>query len=282
MKMNHNKKRNVGIIYELLVRAVSAYLIEDKKNKAQQALDILSKHYNQNTELYKEFRLFNALAKSTVKDSAVAAAIINESKSAVKRFNHDKLIKEKSSLIRDINHQLVDVDFYYRKVPDYRIFASIQSTINEWSQGDRSNLTETVILESRLIEWLTSDKKDDDMIEEGNKQDVDTLVVKIMNEKFNEKYNDKLTLEQKTLIRDYVFSMQNDDGIMIREKARKIVKESLTSLEALRKSEKDKFVLEKAAIVESKIKSLDFESVDDDKISKLMTLTQMINEIKES
>lgn len=280
--MNHNKKRNVGIIYELLVRAVSAYLIEDKKDKAQAALDILSKHYNQNTELYKEFRLFNALAKSTVKDSAVAAAIINESKSAVKRFNHEKLIKEKSSLIRDINHRLVDIDFYHRKVPSYRIFATIQSTINEWSQGDRSNLTEAVILESRLIEWLTSDKSDEIAIDENKNHDVDGLVVKIMNEKFNEKYDDKLTLEQKTLIRDYVFSIQNDDGIMIREKARKIVKESLKSIDALRKTETDKFVLEKASLVESKIKNLDFELIDDDKISKLMTLTQMINEIKES
>ena len=72
--MSHNKKRNAGIIYELLVRAVSAYLVENDKAKAQVALNILSTHFNKKTELYKEFRIFHALTKSTVQDSSIAAS----------------------------------------------------------------------------------------------------------------------------------------------------------------------------------------------------------------
>ena len=75
MPNKHNKKRNVGIIYELLLKFVSKNLIENNQKNAQEALDIIKKRFSKNTELYKEFRLFNALAKSTVSDTAVAAAV---------------------------------------------------------------------------------------------------------------------------------------------------------------------------------------------------------------
>ena len=179
--MSHNKKRNVGIIYELLVRSVSAYLVENDRIRAQQALDILSKYYNKDAELYKEFRLFNALAKSTIKDTAVAAAILSESKQAVRRFDTDKLDREKSNLIREINYTLADTDFYFRNVPDYRAYASIQTLLNSWREGDKSNLTDVVLQETKLIEWLTSDKLES-IVEENVNNDVDALVVKIMNE----------------------------------------------------------------------------------------------------
>ena len=75
MAKTHNKKRNVGLMYELLLRYISYSLVEDRKKDAQVALDIISERFSQDTELYKEFRLFNALAKSTVSDTAIAAAI---------------------------------------------------------------------------------------------------------------------------------------------------------------------------------------------------------------
>ena len=88
--MSHNKKRNAGIIYELLVRAVSAYLVENDKAKAQVALNILSTHFNKKSELYKEFRVFHALTKSTVQDSSIAAAILSESKQSSRRIDSHK------------------------------------------------------------------------------------------------------------------------------------------------------------------------------------------------
>jgi hypothetical protein len=278
--MNHNKKRNVGIIYELLVKAVSAYLVEDDKSKAQIALDILGKHYNKKTELFKEFRLFQALAKSTVKDTSVAAAILAESKAASRRFNSVKLNNEKSDLIREINYNLKDQDFYHRNVPDYRIYATIQTLLNSWREGDRSNLSETVVIESNLVDWLKSDKQ---QVNENVNIDsnVDKLVVKIMNEKFNDKYANKLTLEQKNLINDYVFSMQNDEGFSIKSKAIKIQQDALKEIKQIRSTEKNPVILEKIDLVERRVNELDFLDMNDDKIVKLMTLTQLINEIKE-
>lgn len=128
--INHNKKRNVGIVYELLLRAVSAYLIEGNKSKAQIALDIVSRRFGKDTELFKEFRLFNALAKTRVSDSAISAVILTESKAAARRIDFTKLDREKSLLIKDINHMLNDGMFFHRRISNYRDLATIQVALN--------------------------------------------------------------------------------------------------------------------------------------------------------
>ena len=62
MKKNkHNKKRNIGIIYELLLRHMSHALIEGNKKQIKEATNIIERRFNKKSELYKEFRLFNAL-----------------------------------------------------------------------------------------------------------------------------------------------------------------------------------------------------------------------------
>ena len=117
---NHNKKRNSLLIYEFLVRAISRSLIEDDKKKSSIALKILRKHFKPGTELYKEFRLMNALAKTTVSSEHVAASILKEAKSATVKFDRQKLDREKSILIRNINHMINDENFYDQHVNEYR------------------------------------------------------------------------------------------------------------------------------------------------------------------
>lgn len=278
--MSHNKKRNAGIIYELLVRAVSAYLVENNKKKAQVALDILSHHFNKKTELYKEFRIFHALSKSTVQDSSIAAAILSESKQSSRRIDANKLDKEKSLLIKEINHTLNDPDFYYRSVPSYRELATIQTLVNTWREGDRSNLTEMVLLETKMVEFLTQSKTQQAPDVEVN-PNADALVVKLMNEKFNNKYANKLTKEQKDLIQDYVFSLQSNTHEFISERARNIQIKSVENLQELKNVEKNPIILEKIDNVMTQIQDIDFVTLNDDKIAKLMTLNQLISEIKE-
>jgi len=78
--MKHNKKRNVGIIYELLLNYISRNIVEGKNLEAKKASKIVEKHFRKGTELYKEFKLFNALANTEVKNTHVVASILNEAK----------------------------------------------------------------------------------------------------------------------------------------------------------------------------------------------------------
>lgn len=279
--INHNKKRNVGIVYELLLRAVSAYLVEGDKQKAQVALDIVAQRFSKDTELFKEFRLFNALAKTKVTDTSVSAVILTESRSAARRIDHTKLDREKSFLIRDINHRLNDPSFFHRRISNYRDLATIQVALNEWSLGDKSDLSKMIMVETKLVEMLRSDQVAAP-VEESKDTKVDSLVIKILNEKFNQKYSGTLTENQRNLIRDYVL-MNTADGpskVMV-ERAQKIKEESLVVLEGIRMTETNQIIQENLGDVKNRVQSLDLSSLDDDKLGKLMTLSQLIEEAKE-
>ena len=284
ININHNKKRNVGVVYELLLRAVSAYLVEGKKEKAQVTLDIISKRFGQDTELFKEFRLFNALAKTKITDPTVAAVVLTETKAATRRIDASKLDKEKSLLIRDINHTLNDSDFYHRRIANYRELATIQLAINEWSLGDRSNLSQTLMVETKLIELLKNNSTDapSNLVEQKNEA-VDNLVLKILNEKFNKKYEGKLTEDQRSLIRDYVIT--KTDGIASKEmisRAQRIKSEAIVCLETIEKTETNQVIQESLRDVKKRVNELNVDILDDDSLSKLMTLSQLVKEAKEA
>lgn len=282
--LSHNKKRNVGVVYELLLRAVSSYIVEGKKEKAQAALDIISKRFAQDTELFKEFRLFNALAKTKITDPTVAAVVLTETKAAARRLDQTRLDHEKSLLIRDINHGLNDSTFYHRRLPNYRDLATIQVAINEWVLGDRSNFSQTLMVESKLIEQLKCNELPQAAPLEEQKTDVvDGLVVKLLNEKFNKKYEGKLTDDQRALIRDYVITKTN--GVASKdmiERAKKIKQESLQCLSTIEKTETNTIIQENIRDVKRKVETLDVDNLDDDSLSKLMTLSQLIKETRET
>lgn len=280
--ISHNKKRNVGIVYELLLRSVSSYLVEGKKEMAQIALDIISRRFAKDTELFKEFRLFNALAKTRVTDPTVTAVILTETKAASRRIDYQKLDREKSLLIRDINHQLNDSQFFHRRISNYRDLATIQTALNEWSLGDRSDFSKTLVVETKLVELLKSAPvQTTDLAKESDVQ-VDSLVVKILNEKFNKKYAGTLTDDQRSLISDYVV-MNTDSGPtseMI-TRAQRIKETSLKTLQQIQKTEPNQIIQENLKDVRKRVETLDLTTLDDDKLGKLMTLSQLIEEAKE-
>ena len=111
----HNKKRNVGLLYEQLMRFTSNCIMEKNQPRAKKAIDILCRHFKPGTELYREFRLFNALVDSRVSSRDIARRIIDESKKACMQHDSHRLRKEKSKLIKEINHELACSDFYNQK-----------------------------------------------------------------------------------------------------------------------------------------------------------------------
>ena len=108
----HNKKRNVGLIHEQLVRHASEKIVEKNQGSADTVFSILEKHFHKNSELYREFRLFNSLVHTKINDTILAYRIIEESKRACIDQNKSKLRKEKSLLIKEINHTIKDDLFY--------------------------------------------------------------------------------------------------------------------------------------------------------------------------
>ena len=77
-KRSHNKKRNVGIIYEQLVYKLSKALVENDKKTFADTKSILKKYFKKGTELYKEYRLVNSLVSVQITEPSVIPAILEE------------------------------------------------------------------------------------------------------------------------------------------------------------------------------------------------------------
>ena len=146
------------MIHEQLIRYVASSLIAEDKHAAEKAVQIITKHFKKGSELYKEFRLFNALINMPVGSRSLAERVLTESKNAAQTHNPQNLRREKSLLIKDINTQLAESRrFYDIKVKNYRLFATVQSALNEWRGKGVLGLTEKAQYEELIVEWLAKE-----------------------------------------------------------------------------------------------------------------------------
>ncbi len=270
----HNKKRNVGLVYEMLLQYITQNIMENNHKKAQKAVKIIERRFNKNTELYKEFRLANALASSTVSGTHIAAGILSEAKIAARKIDDEKLKREKSLLIKDINYSLDDNAFFHRRISNFRDLAAIQNTINEWKLGDKSNLVKMVEYEKKIVNILLEEKNENDVSFDERS---DKLVFKLLSEKMNEKYSNNLLSEQKDVIRNYAIYANDKAGLeyylnTVKNKTVKVLNE-------YRSVTKNKVLLSKINKVIRNVKELQTENIDDKTIKKYLTLINLKDEI---
>ena len=276
MGKTHNKKRNVGVIYELLVRYIASAIVEKNEPKRKIASKILKKHYHIDSEVYREFRLFTALANSTVSSLSVAGSILQEAKRASKNFNNVLLEKEKSKLIRDINYQLNDKNFYSVKIPEYRVYATIQTLLNEWRCKSPSNLSLLAEYEDKIMNHLIENK--DVKTQPVDKKDIDNLVVRIMAEKYNNRYGSSLVSEQKRILRSYVFSKGKSSDL--RAYLNELKSHTMKKIDEFVSETDNEYVLSKVTGVKEKISDHNFDNINDASIEKALTLVQLKHELE--
>ena len=278
-KKNHNKKRNVGIIYEQLCRKVSECLVEGDREQADIALSILKKHFKKGTELYKEFRLFNSLVKTTVSSDSIATRIIEKAQDAASDHDGLRLSQEKSQLIREINHSLEDKNFYHTRVPEYRTYATIQTLLNNW-RSDSENLSQTAEFEQKICEWLVTEKPGN-KLDEMKTPDINKLTVKIMRESFNKKYKGEMTTSQQNLVREFVFTQQTSTH----DEITSVLNEQKNKAHKLVAGYKDncdnRFIKEKIPTIEEAIRSLDPTDHEDDNVARFLTIMGLCEELQE-
>jgi len=274
MSNSHNKKRNVGIIYEQLLSKASSALIDNDFETVQECSRIIKKYYKPGTEIFKEHRLFQALLNTTVKSENVGLRIMQEAKRGSNMFSTRQLEIEKSQLIREINKSIDDVKFFNQHVKNYRLYATVQTLMNDWRKDDEASLGRVIQYEQKLLEWIGSDKSETPVLTELKNERVSPLSVKIMNEKFEKKWAGKLTEVQHQLIRDYVHGKV--DASMLDN----IKRRTSRGLQRLKESTKSQVLLEKIDHVFKIVESADVTKLDDAGIVKFMQLTQLQQELE--
>ena len=274
--MKHNKKRNVGIIYEQLAQAFSEALVERDQKKAMLVKKIIDDHYEKDGELFREFKIFNALLKVDVNSDSLATSILREAKLATTSLNKRKLEIEKSLLIKDINYTLNESGFYSRNIPNYRNLATVQNLMNLWCQNSKDNLQKLVEYETKVHTLLREEKNVEEFSKQVN-EEVSPLVLKIMQEKYQKKYKPVLSERQSAIIDSYI----NEDFSLTKSLLKEVKSEVVAKTKNFEGECQNQILLEKSGHVISKLSELNESIVDDDNIAKFLLACKLCEQLGE-
>jgi len=280
MKIKHSKYKNTGILFELLVRQITA---DTLKGGNSPAIDIL-KEYFVNTSLGKEYKLYESIIKSKVVTEGRATLVINTILEASTKFNRKSLKKQKYNLINEIKKHYSLESFFGSKITNYKELAALYTLVENINSPKISNPSQLVENKVTLLEHLTKKEIKEDskqtVLEEFSTYDKDvrTLTYKVLLEKFNGKY-DVLTNDQKQILKEYINSvdstpdLRNFYNIKINELKNILVKEI--------KNIKDKATQIKITEVSKFLAELKkTDKVGDNNLVDLLRYYQLVNEIK--
>lgn len=217
-KVKHNKIKNSGILFELLTRKLTSDIISGIEDSVAQRL--IERHFKNNTELGKEYVLYQALIKQRFADKDKAEDFLTEVIDAHKKLRASEIKKSKYALIKEIRDSFDLDDFFKPKIENYKLLASIYKTFQSKSLNESLSPDDIVNSKFTIIENILgqSQKKksadEDELISEYTKQDEDIrlLTYKILVEKFNKKYSGLIT-EQKRLVKEYINNISSVNSL---------------------------------------------------------------------
>ena len=276
MKRKHSKYKNTGVLFELLTRQLTSETIEGTSTKS---LEFFKKHFNSNSELFKEYQIYHTLSTQKYKKESQATMLIEELIKAHKNLNKSQLRREKYNLIKEIKEAYNVNDFFKSKINNYKIMASIFNLL----ENKEASPTSIVNSKSTLLEHIIKKKtpiKKSNILETYNEQDKNTqlLTYKVLLEKFNSKYDD-LEENQKLLLKEYVNNVTNSPSL--KAYINQEIKGVKNSLNKYIKKVTDKAVSIKLKETKELIQPLSKKSsIQYDNVTNLLNYYELINELK--
>lgn len=219
-KIKHNKIKNSGILFELLTRQLTAdIIIGVEKSKAH---ELIEKYFSKDTELVKEYLLYNTILRYKTPDKDKAKDFISEVlKSKKSNIDEKKLNREKYNLVKEIKESYDEDGFFNNKINNYKLYASIYKLFkhNELEYKDSpGTITESkynIIDNICNVTPANTDVESDEVLEEYKKQNQDLrlLAYKVMVDKFNNKYSTNLNENQSKLLKEYINNISSSKSL---------------------------------------------------------------------
>jgi len=280
MKIKHSKYKNTGILFELLVRQITA---DTLKGGDSPAIDIL-KEYFVKSELGREYKLYESIIKSKVLTEGKAILVINSILEVNNKLNRKAIKRQKYNLINEIQKNYNLESFFGSKIKNYKELASLYTLIESYN-ADNTIATEQIIdSKLTLLEYLTEKVIKPDakqtVLEEFSTYDKDvrTLTYKVLLEKFNEKY-DSLSNDQKQVLKEYINSVDSTPDLRSFYNIK--ITELKSTLSKLNKLVKDKVTQIKITEVSKFLTELKkTDKVGDDNLVDLLRFYELVNEIQ--
>lgn len=283
-KAKHSKFRNTGLLFELLTRQVTADILAGKDESP--AKNLLFKYFSPNTELGREWQLYNFLVNEQAKDETLAEKYISISLKQREKLDNKKLTEQKYNLIKEINTVYSAETLLKSSLKNYKLFASIYKLFEDHINNKiKFDIQEVIQARNFISENLCGVKKKSPEAEEDvikiykqQSEDIRMLSYKIMVDSLNEKYQG-LDQNQKRLLREFINNITNTNSlnVLINDEV-ETVKKELTELSS--KVDSDVIRIKIAETVKQLDKVKPSKNVKDNQVMVLLLSYELIKEIK--
>ena len=211
MNIKHSKYKNTGILFELLVRQITADTLSGKDSKATNIL----KKYFVKTELGREYKLYETITKHKNLTEGKAEVVINSVIESSKNLNRGALKRQKYNLIQEISKHYNLEEFFQTKLSNYKSYAALYTLVEIYNSELLSTPDQIIVNKIAILEGLTTKpvskkKVEDDLMVEFQSYDKDLriLTYKVLLEKFNGKYA-SLNDNQKSVLKEFINSVDS-------------------------------------------------------------------------
>lgn len=280
MRIKHNKFRNTGVLFELLVRQIASDTLANTDSKA---VRIVKKFYH-NSEIAKEHKLYHTILTAPRLSEGKAEVLINTTIDLAKKLNKEQLLKEKYNLIKEVKKHYNLESFFKAKVNNYKTLAAAYTLFESAMENKFVEPKQLVLNKLTIMEHITKktlvENKETEVEQTLAKEDknVRILAYRMLIEKFNSKYS-TLSERQKAVLKEFINNISNPEHLKayINENLNK-VKIELTDLV---KQVNDKTTEIKLNEVITLIKPISNKSsVKDEHLVSLLQYQQLAEEIK--
>tara|TARA_R100000152_G_C6728879_1_gene153822 strand:- start:35 stop:937 length:903 start_codon:yes stop_codon:yes gene_type:complete len=231
--IKHNKIKNTGILFELLLRQITADILNDNKNAF--AAKLVKKYFSSSKPLGKEIQLYNMVLNESFTSEAQANRFLDEVLKSRTKISNASLRREKYNLIKEIREKYPTEDFFRSQINNYKVRASIYGLFLTESSKDDFYPTDIVRHRNTLVEHILKDRTKQRKIQEQKSKeiaayekkdkDLRLLSYKILVDNFNSRYKNLNTI-QKKLLKEYINNISNTNSLreFLNEEASKVKK----------------------------------------------------------
>ena len=216
LNVKHNKIKNTAILYELLSRQITADVIND--SKSPKSVKIFKEFFNKNTELGKEYALYQVLLEKKYKNDSHAATLVEAVIKSRRKLSNRRLNSEKFNLIKTIKENYDMKEFFNTRLPNFKIMASIYKLFGtEVGREDFGPIQKTdsaITITEHITQNTTKKTKSNKLVEDYAQQDKDLrlLSYSLLVDKFNTKYK-SLNESQRNLLKEYINNVSNTNSL---------------------------------------------------------------------
>ena len=181
-------------------------------------MKIFKEFFNKNTELGKEYALYQVLLEKKYKNDSHAATLVEAVIKSRRKLSNRRLNNEKYNLIKTIKENYDIKEFFNTRIPNFKIMASIYKVFGvETGKEDFGPVQKTdsvITITEHIVHQNTKvDKKSQIVKEFGEHQkDLRLLSYQLLVDKFNSKYK-SLNESQKNLLKEYINNVSNTNSL---------------------------------------------------------------------